>query len=76
MFVCEAINEPFIKLVTSKAANELELKLYEDAIRIMLLRGEEDVLNALYVSVYERLCDEKEAFENNGINIDTLIPEH
>lgn len=76
VFVCEAINEPFIELVTSKTANELELKLYKDAIRIMLLRGEEDVLNALYVSVYERLCDEKDAFEKNGINIDMLIPEN
>ena len=75
VFVCEAINEPFIKLIRSGTSSDLEIEIYKDAIKIMLLRGSEDVLNALYVSVYERLLDEKDAFESRGINIDLLIPE-
>ncbi len=76
VFVSEVIDEPFIDLIQDKTSNDCETELYKNAIKIMLLHGDEYILNALYVSVYERLCDEKEAFEIRGINIDLLIPEN
>ena len=70
----EMISEPFIDLIKDKRSSDHELNLYQKAIKLMLQNGDEDVLNALYVTVYERLCDEKEAFQKRGISIDQLIP--
>lgn len=70
----EAITEPFIDLVKDKRSSDHELDLYLKALKLMLQNGDEDVLNALNVTVYERLCDEKEAFLKRGINIAALIP--
>jgi hypothetical protein len=75
IFASEAISEPLIELISNPNSSEEELELYTDAIRFMLLHGDENVLNALYVTVYERLCDENEAFKKRGINLEQLIPD-
>ena len=75
LFVSEAINEPFIELIRNQASSDKELELYVYAIKFMLLHGDENVLNALHVTVYERLCDEKEMLKKRGIDLECLIPE-